>query len=131
VTLSDVSQSALAVAQENATALNADVTILKSDLLEDIDGAFDVIVANLPYVDRSWDTPPDLAHEPAQALFAGDSGLELIKKLITQSIDHCNHEGYLLLEADPVQHADILAFAQGHGYRHTLTRDYTVVMSRM
>src|SRR6266487_1512009 len=48
----DISDDALALAQENAARLNlaGRVRFLKSDLLENVEGAFDLIVANLPYI---------------------------------------------------------------------------------
>ncbi|MEO5949033.1 MAG: peptide chain release factor N(5)-glutamine methyltransferase [Candidatus Saccharimonas sp.] len=130
VTLSDISQSAIAVARGNAEILRAEVKCIRSDLLDDISTEFDIILANLPYVDRSWDTPPDLAHEPAHALYADDGGLALIKKLLIQATKHLSHSGYMVLEADPGQHNSIISFADAQGYKVKLVRDYIIVLSR-
>lgn len=150
----DVSPGALEVAQENARDLGAtSVKFVQSDLLEfaaimkearvetpktpDANRgtialeAPDVIVANLPYVSQDWDwTSPGLKYEPNTALFAADGGLELIKKLITQAAElGAQKAHYLILEADPCQHAKIKEFAGQHGYRHIETRNFQLLFS--
>lgn len=130
VTMSDVSQDALRVARDNAHHLGADVATLESDLLAHIPGTFDIIVANLPYVDPSWETSPDTIHEPALALYADDEGAALIKRLIEQSVDHISHRGRLLLETDPCQHQMIIDHAIRMGYHHHSTEGYCVVLTR-
>ena len=82
----DVSDDALALAQENASRLNLTgrVRFLKSRLLENVEGAFDLIVANLPYVstqDRHT-LSREVLHDPEIALFAGAQGDELVHELI-------------------------------------------------
>jgi release factor glutamine methyltransferase len=107
VTLSDISQSALAVANTNAARLGAEVEIVQSDLLDNISGRFDIIVANLPYVDRNWPVSPETKFEPPAALFAPDSGLALVKRLIVTAPQHLTPSGYLVLEFDPRQLVEI------------------------
>lgn len=130
VTLSDVGPHALTIAHENAEALRADVAIIKSDLLESVDGIFDCIVANLPYVDKSWQRSPETDHEPELALFADERGLALIYRLIDQAPLVTTPQGMLLLEADPEQHAEIISYAGGHGFPHCLSSDYYVIASK-
>src|ERR1700756_325390 len=85
----DVSGDALGLAQENAAMLNfrGRVQFLKSRLLENVEGAFDLIVANLPYVSKQErDTlSREVLHDPEIALFAGDRGDELVRELINQA----------------------------------------------
>jgi release factor glutamine methyltransferase len=110
----DISPKALEIAQENAKNLGAKVKFYQSDLLENTE-KYDVIVANLPYVDKNWDwLGSELDYEPETALYADDGGLELIKKLISQAPQHLNHDGYLLLEADRSQHEKIASYASDH-----------------
>lgn len=130
VTLSDINEPALKTARHNAKELKADVTCVQSDLLIDIAGRFGVIIANLPYVDPSWEVSRSISHEPTLALFAEDGGLALIKKLLMQATTHLPAGGYLLLEADPCQHDDIVTFAKEYGYQHELIQEYVVVLSR-
>lgn len=117
VTLSDVSNHALKVAQGNARALDADVDILLSNLLESYSFSPLFIVANLPYVDQSWDRSPETQYEPELALFADNNGLQLIDKLIEEAETRLTSKGYLLLEADTRQHQAVVAFAQKHHFR--------------
>lgn len=130
VTLLDISTHALRIAEENAKALDADVRINRSDLLQNYPFTPDIIVANLPYVDPSWEMSPELVHEPEVALFAADGGLSLIKKLILEASDLLPQGGVLLLEADIRQHGLIQSFAKLHGLRHVETRGFIVWLER-
>ncbi len=108
----DISKEALKIAQENAQNLGAKVNFYESDLLENTQ-SYQIIVANLPYVGKNWDwTSPELAFEPASALYAEDEGLALIKKLISQAPAHLAPSGYLILEADRSQHQKISSYAR-------------------
>ncbi len=118
VTVSDISNHALKVAETNAKQLHADVRLLHSDLLTQYPFVPDFILANLPYVGKTWDRSPETEYEPELALFAEDDGLHLINKLIDQSISRLNSKGRLFLEADPRQHEDILTQAKRAGFRH-------------
>ena len=85
----DVSDDALALAQENAIRLDLStrVQFLKSRLLETIEGAFDLIVANLPYISTQnrHTLSREVLHDPEIALFAGVRGDELVRELIDQA----------------------------------------------
>jgi release factor glutamine methyltransferase len=126
VTLLDISNHALTVAKANAAQLKADVRIERSDLLSDYPFTASIIVANLPYVDPSWDRSPETNYEPSLALFASDDGLHLINKLIDQSTSRLSPGGVLLLEADPRQHNALIVTAKSHGFHHIETRDFIV-----
>ena len=92
---------------------------MQSDLLSNLyeEQKYDLIIANLPYVDKNWTwLGAELSFEPESALFAEDGGLELIKKIILQAPSRLNSHGYLLLEADQIQHQAIIDFAQKSGY---------------
>jgi release factor glutamine methyltransferase len=82
VTGLDVSDDALAVARANAATLELDVRFLQSDLLDGGCGPYDAVLANLPYVGVGAQLAPEIAlYEPPSALFAGDDGLDLIRRL--------------------------------------------------
>jgi release factor glutamine methyltransferase len=51
----DISEKALVVAEKNADNLHANLEFKQSDLLKNVDEKFDIIVANLPYVDKNWE----------------------------------------------------------------------------
>ena len=129
VTASDVSKGALKVAKKNAENLGAKIEFIESDLLNNISGDFDVIVANLPYVDESWDwiDKEALSHEPAIALYAEDGGLALIEKLINQAA--ARKIKYLILEADPCQHEKVVEYADKNSYSLLETRGFVLVFN--
>lgn len=130
VTLVDISQPALNVAKSNAVVLGADVQTMKSDLLTSYPFTPDVIVANLPYVDRSWERSLETDKEPELALFASDGGTSLIKKLLVQSSSLLAPNGMIILEADPAQHPTIIQFAQSNKFNLLEQRDYCLAFAR-
>jgi release factor glutamine methyltransferase len=113
VTATDISAAALAVAQQNARALGAAerVRFLASDLFAALDcERFDCIVSNPPYVSTSEALEPQVRdYEPAAALYAGEDGLAIYRRLIPEAFEHLEPEGHLLLEI-------------GHGQRDALHR---------
>lgn len=130
VTLTDISPQALRVAERNAGLLHAKVDTIKSDLLSEYPFTPDIIIANLPYVDPTWERSPETQYEPKDALFAGDGGKALIYKLITQATTRIKHKGFIILEADPEQHAAIAHYANLHGFKVISQQDYCVVLKR-
>lgn len=129
VTLLDISQKALTVAERNATLLSAPVTVQRSDLLSQYPAAVDYILANLPYVDKHWQVDvisPELRSEPPEALYASEGGLKLIRILILQSVRQLKPKGRIYLEADPEQHSTITRDAVTAGLTYIATKDYCI-----
>jgi len=124
VTLLDISAQALVVAEKNAARLQADVQILRSDLLTGYPFKPAFILANLPYVDPSWERSPETDQEPDLALFASDGGKALIYQLIAQATTRLDPKGIIILEADPSQHPAIIQFASEHGFQNIREQDY-------
>lgn len=131
VSLTDVSRHALNVAEENATALQADVELIQSDLLGAYPFTADIIIANLPYVDPSWERSPETDHEPASALFAANNGLALIFELLLQSKEKLARGGKLILEADPEQHDAIKREAKQYGLVLHEQRGYGLLFDKL
>ena len=118
VTLCDTSGPALAVAEKNANALQAQVRTLKSDLLQDYPFSPDIVLANLPYVDNDWQhISPELRHEPPEALYAPEHGLRLIRECFGQLAHRMKPDGLAIFEADPRQWSDIEKIAEKAGFR--------------
>ena len=80
VTGSDASAGAIEVARANAARLNLAVEFVQADLLDAAGGA-DAVLANPPYVQDDAQLPPELSHEPREALFAGHDGLDVIRRI--------------------------------------------------
>ena len=99
----DISEAAIAVARENARSLGVEgrLRLETGDLFEGVSGKFPVIVANPPYV--SFDDAPllqedVLRYEPARALFAGNDGLDIIRRIVGQASGHLEPGGRLIME---------------------------------
>lgn len=123
----DISSKALQVARLNAEKLEAKVDFVGSDLLSSYSGPEpDVIVANLPYVDENWEwlDKKALGCEPALALYAKNHGLELIFRLVNEAKGFCT---WLILEADPCQHAQIIEYASLQDFSHEKTSGFVLV----
>lgn len=117
IVASDISAKALACAEYNAQKLQIkSISWVKSNLLKSKafkNQTFDIIVANLPYVDKAWPwiDKNTLKYEPKLALYASNYGLGLIKNLIDKAPKHLKKGGFLVLEADICQHQAILDYA--------------------
>lgn len=120
VTASDLSNAALNVARKNAKNLKANIKFIHSNLLDYFlkhKQKFDLIVANLPYVDKNWDwlDHDALKHEPALALFS-EKATALHKQFLSVILKNRQTllaENFtLLLEADPSSHSELIDFIQ-------------------
>lgn len=127
---SDFSLQALEAAKLNARQLGADITFFEDFLLDNNSSTYDVIAANLPYVSNDWDVPPELSFEPPLALYARQGTTALIQALIEQTPLRLNTGGYLLLESDPEQHAEIILHAQRIGLEYQQTLGYITLFKK-
>jgi release factor glutamine methyltransferase len=125
----DISDDALALARENAARLDLQgrVRFAKGNLLTEVKGAFDLIVANLPYV-ATGDRPAlsrEVLHDPEVAVFAGERGDELVRELISAAHDRLRPGGMLALEVG-IGQADNLAVLLAEKNYHDIAaiRDY-------
>lgn len=128
----DISDDALALAQENAVRLGlADrVRFLKCNLLENVEGTFDLVVANLPYVStQARETlSREVLHDPPAAVFAGARGDELVRELIAQAPSHLRPRAMLALEIGISQSDALLSALAEKNYRDIFSkRDYSGV----
>ena len=108
----DVSADALTVAEANSARLGLGVEFVKADLLSGLDPA-DAVLANLPYVAEGSDLEPEITlYEPAEALFAGVDGLEVIRRLVAQLVGVC----VVGLEVGSDQAAVVDGLLRGQGF---------------
>ena len=127
----DISEQALELARRNAErhGLQGAVRFLRSDLLSALAGdeAFDVVVSNPPYVETAYlpEMQPDVArYEPHLALFAGESGLDVIGRLCDEAFGLLKPGGHLVMEFGIGQHEAIGVLLATRGYTNvTWVRD--------
>jgi len=101
ITAADISEPALAVARANARRNEVAIRFLHGDLLTPVRGKLDIVVSNPPYVataDRAQLSVEVRDYEPELALFAGDDGLDIYRRLIPAAFDALVPGGYLVLE---------------------------------
>ena len=100
VTASDISEDALALARENAEKVGVKVTFVKSDLFDGIDGTFDLITANPPYIPSATVDTLDayVRKEPRLALDGGADGLDFYRKIASTVYPHLAEGGRLMME---------------------------------
>jgi release factor glutamine methyltransferase len=102
VMATDISVDALHIARQNAGALNARVTFVACDLgTAFADGSFDLVVSNPPYIaarDHASLQPEVGDHEPALALFGGEDGLAIYRRLIPEAARLLRPGDWLMLE---------------------------------
>ena len=125
----DLSADALMLARENADRLGIPgrIGFSQCHLLEKAEGAFDLIVANLPYLAASEaaQLAPELRHEPPVALYGGAAGDELIRELIATAPPHLRPGGLLALEIGINQESSLLDFLGAKNYYDiTSKKDY-------
>lgn len=127
----DVSRDAIDVARRNAARLRLDVEFDICDLIDQ--RPYDAVLANLPYVREAESLPPEIdLYEPRLALFAGEDGLDLIRRLITLA---ARRTGLLALEIGPGQRPAVEALLRSAGFaavdvHHDLASRERVVVGR-
>ncbi len=119
----DFSTDALAVAQTNALRLNLQVQFTQGSWLDGLQGQhFDLIVSNPPYIASADHHLAALKHEPLQALASGADGLDDIRSIIRQAVNHLVPGGWLLLEHGYDQAAAVRALLADAGLLHAESR---------
>ncbi len=115
----DISADALALARENAARLGLAerVRFAPSDLLAEVRGDFDLIVANLPYIDPAEvaQLAREVRHDPPAALDGGARGLEIFARFVPQATRHLR--GRLALEIGHDQTAALTELLAAHNFQ--------------
>jgi release factor glutamine methyltransferase len=99
---------------------------VQTDLLEDVDGTADLIVSNPPYIpdsDAEGLQPEVAMYEPAAALFAGQDGLAMLRRLFVSAPAHLADEGCLVVEFGFGQDTEVRSLAAGMGWQVTRVRN--------
>ena len=126
VMASDISQEAIKVAKENAQFHYSTIKFIQSDIFDNIDDKFDVIVSNPPYIDRKDKvTMQDnvLKYDPHLALFAEEEGMYFYRKIIEQANNYLNDNGVIFFEIGYDQKEKIIKLADMNGYSAEVYKD--------
>ncbi|MDO4642445.1 MAG: 50S ribosomal protein L3 N(5)-glutamine methyltransferase [Cardiobacteriaceae bacterium] len=102
VVLTDIDTGALEVAQYNLSkfAMDDDALLLQGDLFTPVQGQFDWIICNPPYVEAEEMTEiaQEFLHEPQLALVSGTDGLDASRRILAEALDYLTPRGILVLE---------------------------------
>lgn len=129
VVMADVSEAALSLTLENATALGAKVKTYRSNLFAAWDNpgesgivppdAFELVLANLPYVPDGEQVAAEVSHDPATALYGGADGLEIVRRFLQEALPHLADRALVLLEVGHDQGEATRAEMERLGYLDT------------
>ena len=110
VAFADISPEALALARRNAQRNGVDGAFYESDLFTDVPGVYDLIVCNPPYLnaEEMASCQKELRFEPVLALYGGEDGLDIYRRIAAQWAAHVSPGGLLLME---------IGYAQGEAVR--------------
>jgi release factor glutamine methyltransferase len=99
----DISAESLEVAARNVAkhGLDARVHLTCGDLMEPLEGTFDLVCANLPYLPSTSPLAREVMAQPHTALYAGQGGSELVTQLLTTAPPRLKPGGRVLAEVDP------------------------------
>ena len=123
----DLSEAALQVAQENARALSLEAEFIQSDLFEKVQGKYEIIVSNPPYIPSQeiltlMEEVRD--HDPLMALDGREDGLYFYKEIIKGAGQHLHPGGMLFFEIGCTQAEDVSRYLKEAGYKEvTVCKD--------
>lgn len=126
VVASDISEDAIEVAKENAQNHNSDIRFIQSDIFNNIDDKFDIIVSNPPYIDRKDEVTMKenvLNYDPHLALFAEEEGMYFYRNIVEQSANYLNENGVIFFEIGYDQKNKIIELADMNGYHAEVYKD--------
>lgn len=102
VTSVDINPSAVECTRRNASLNNADIDVILSDLYENVDGRFDTVIFNLPYL------PVEEEGELAKAWSGGKDGMGPLPRLLSEAPDHLNKNGRVVVVTSSLMDQTVL-----------------------
>lgn len=113
----DLSEKALAIAKENANALSSNVDFFRSDLFSEVEGSYDLLISNPPYVESEEVKRLAVGRfEPHLALDGGGDGLDLIRKIFRDAPKFLKEDGHLLLEIGDNHAEEVIKMSKAYFY---------------
>ena len=126
VVASDISEEALKVAKENAIMNEAEVKFIQSDIFENINDKFDIIVSNPPYIaynDKITMEDNVLNYDPHLALFAEEDGMYFYREIVENAKEYLEEDGLVFFEIGYDQREKILKLANDNGFKAEVYKD--------
>lgn len=126
VVASDISEDALKVAKENAIMNEAEVKFIQSDIFENINEKFDIIVSNPPYIaynDKITMEDNVLNYDPHLALFAEEDGMYFYREIVENAKEYLEEDGIVFFEIGYDQREKILKLANDNGFKAEVYKD--------
>ena len=126
VVASDISEEALKVAKENAIMNEAEVKFIQSDIFENINEKFDIIVSNPPYIaysDKITMEDNVLNYDPHLALFAEEDGMYFYREIVENAKEYLEEDGLVFFEIGYDQREKILKLANKNGFKAEVYKD--------
>jgi len=127
ITISDISKKALEIAKKNEieNKVIQKIKLVQSNLFENIEGTFSIIVSNPPYIETEIikELPKQVQNEPILALDGGKDGLTFYRKLVEEAPNYLRQGGYLCMEIGYNQKEAVLELLQNSPrYQHTYSK---------
>lgn len=125
---SDISHEALSIAEINSEKNNVEINFIESDLFNNINERFDVIVSNPPYIETNviHNLPVEVQNEPKLAIDGGEDGLEFYRTIAKEAPNFLNSEGIVLVEIGYNQKDEVIRIFEENNYKEIYSKkDYS------
>ena len=132
VSATEINKEALQIAAQNVKKLSADIQLQAGNLLEPLIDSINsesIILANLPYVPDAHTINQAAMHEPVQAIFGGQDGLDLYREMFAMLNALSGKPSWILTESLPFQHDTLATIALAAGYRLHASDDFIQVFT--
>lgn len=119
ITATDISKKALEIAKKNSDIQHVNILFIESNLFQNIEESFDIIVSNPPYIKTSIIKTLDkeVQKEPTIALDGGEDGLAFYKNILKEAKKHLKANGYLAVEIGFDQKEEVMSLFKDEQYR--------------
>ena len=108
VDLVDISEKALEVTHQNCVKLNSKANLIHSDMFENVDKKYDIIISNTPYIKTTEEIEAIVKNnEPSIALYAGEDGLDCYRKILKSIKSHMKDKCLVAFEIGMTQAENI------------------------